>query len=89
MRLAHVTGSPLNPSHFTVVVRAIPWSPEESYSDSVRNFFMKYHESSYLSHQMVYRSGKVQKLMVCRWLELLLLSCCYYYYYFLFSSNVS
>ncbi|PRQ27896.1 putative calcium-dependent channel, 7TM region phosphate [Rosa chinensis] len=63
MRLAHINGSPLNPSHFTVVVRAIPWSPEESYGDSVRKFFMKYHESSYLSHQMVYRSGRVQKLM--------------------------
>lgn len=65
MRLAHITGSHLNPSQFTVVVRAIPWSQEETYSDSVRKFFMRNYESSYLSHQMVYRSGKVQKLMVC------------------------
>ncbi|KAL6215359.1 hypothetical protein ACLB2K_014790 [Fragaria x ananassa] len=63
MRLAHITGSHLNPSQFTVVVRAIPWSQEETYSDSVRKFFMRNYESSYLSHQMVYRSGKVQKLM--------------------------
>ncbi|KAM1834447.1 hypothetical protein ACFX13_016911 [Malus domestica] len=63
LRLAYITGSSLSPSHFTLVVRAIPWSPEESYSDSVRKFFTKYHASSYLSHQMVYRVGKVQKLM--------------------------
>ncbi|KAI5354281.1 PREDICTED: CSC1 [Prunus dulcis] len=63
MRLAHITASSSNPSYFTVVVRAIPWSAEESYSDSVRKFFTKYHSSSYLSHQMVYRSGKIQKLM--------------------------
>ncbi|XP_021800028.1 CSC1-like protein RXW8 [Prunus avium] len=63
MRLAHITASSSNPSYFTVVVRAIPWSVEESYSDSVRKFFTKYHASSYLSHQMVYRSGKIQKLM--------------------------
>lgn len=73
MRLAHITASSSNPSYFTVVVRAIPWSAEESYSDSVRKFFTKYHASSYLSHQMVYRSGKIQKLMVCMWLELFIL----------------
>uniref|UniRef100_A0A5B7AAW7 Putative Lipases,hydrolases, acting on ester bonds isoform 1 n=1 Tax=Davidia involucrata TaxID=16924 RepID=A0A5B7AAW7_DAVIN len=63
MRMVHITESPLNPSHFTVLVRAIPWSSEESYSDSVRKFFTKYHASSYLSHQMVYRIGRVRKLM--------------------------
>ncbi|XP_052189707.1 CSC1-like protein RXW8 isoform X2 [Diospyros lotus] len=62
-RLVHITGLSRNPSHFTVVVRGIPWSPKESYSVSVRNFFGKYYASSYLSHQMVYRSGIVQKLM--------------------------
>ncbi|KAA8528429.1 hypothetical protein F0562_035784 [Nyssa sinensis] len=63
MRLAHITGSPPNPSHFTVLVRGIPWSSEESYSDQVRKFFTNYHASSYLSHQMVYQSGTIQKLM--------------------------
>ncbi|OVA14568.1 protein of unknown function DUF221 [Macleaya cordata] len=63
MRLAHIAKSPPNPSHFSVLVRAIPWTAEESYSDAVRNFFTNYHASSYLSHQMVYRSGTVQKLM--------------------------
>lgn len=70
-RLAYITGSPPNPSHFTVLVRAVPWSSEQSYSESVKEFFMKYYASSYLSHQMVHRSSRVQKLMtdaekICR-----------------------
>ncbi|KAH7863231.1 hypothetical protein Vadar_015059 [Vaccinium darrowii] len=63
MRLEHIVESSLNPSYFTILVRAIPSSPEESCSDSVKKFFTRYHASSYLSHQMVYRSGTVQKLM--------------------------
>ncbi|KAF4348083.1 hypothetical protein G4B88_016022, partial [Cannabis sativa] len=64
MRLAHISESPPNPSHFTVLVRAIPWSVEDSYSNSVKRFFMKYHASAgYLFHQMVYKAGTIQKLM--------------------------
>ncbi|XP_059633599.1 CSC1-like protein RXW8 isoform X3 [Cornus florida] len=63
MRMAYITGSPLSPSHFTVLVRGIPWSLEESYSDSVKKFFSNYHASGYLSHQVVYHSGTVHKLM--------------------------
>ncbi|KAH9755909.1 CSC1-like protein RXW8 [Citrus sinensis] len=70
-RLAYITGSPPNPSHFTVLVRAVPWSAEQSYSESVKEFFMKYYASSYLSHHMVHRSSRVQRLMndaerICR-----------------------
>ncbi|KAK6245870.1 CSC1/OSCA1-like [Theobroma cacao] len=63
MRLAHITGSPPNPSHFTVLVRGIPWSPDHSYSDAVEKFFSTYYPASYVSHQMVYRAGTVEKLM--------------------------
>ncbi|KAK2970266.1 hypothetical protein RJ640_018451 [Escallonia rubra] len=63
MRLAYVSSSPPKPSQFTVLVRAIPWSSEKCYSDLVTRFFTKYYGSSYLSHQMIYRSGTVQKLM--------------------------
>ncbi|KAM6543341.1 hypothetical protein CsatB_007788 [Cannabis sativa] len=63
MRLAYISESPPNPSHFTVLVRAIPWSDEDSYSNSVKRFFMKYHASGYLFHQMVYKAGTIQKLM--------------------------
>ncbi|OMO70955.1 hypothetical protein COLO4_28430 [Corchorus olitorius] len=63
MRMAHITGSPPNASHFTVLVRGIPWSPDHSYSDSVEKFFSTYYPASYVSHQMVYRTGTVERLM--------------------------
>ncbi|KAL8172073.1 hypothetical protein V2J09_023877 [Rumex salicifolius] len=63
MRLAHLRQSYRNPSQFTVLVRGIPLYQEETYSDSLRKFFMKYYPSSYMSHQMVYRCGKIVKLM--------------------------
>ncbi|KAK6937943.1 CSC1/OSCA1-like, N-terminal transmembrane domain [Dillenia turbinata] len=63
MRLGHISQSSSNPSHFTVLVRGIPWSPKESYTSLVKKFFMDYHASSYLSHQMVFRNGKIQRLM--------------------------
>ncbi|PPS08428.1 hypothetical protein GOBAR_AA12208 [Gossypium barbadense] len=63
MRLAHITGSPPNPSHFTVLVRGVPWFPDNSYSNSVEQFFSTYYPESYLSHQMVYGSCTVDKLM--------------------------
>ncbi|XP_057469231.1 CSC1-like protein RXW8 isoform X2 [Actinidia eriantha] len=63
MRLAHIIGSSLSPSQFTILVRGIPWSPEESYNELVRKFYTNYYATSYLSHQMVYRSGTVQKIM--------------------------
>ncbi|XP_061350469.1 CSC1-like protein RXW8 [Gastrolobium bilobum] len=62
LRLLHIIGSPPNPSHFTILVRSIPRSSEESYCDTVKNFFSYYHASTYLSHQMIYKSGTVQKL---------------------------
>lgn len=64
LRLIHISRSPTNLSHFAILVRAIPWSLEEPFTESVKNFFMNYHASSYLSHQMIYRTGKVEKLMV-------------------------
>ncbi|KAG2390268.1 CSC1-like protein [Vigna angularis] len=48
--------------HFTILVRSVPWSSEESYCETVKKFFSHYHSSAYLSHQMIYKSGKVQKL---------------------------
>ncbi|KAK4277373.1 hypothetical protein QN277_015382 [Acacia crassicarpa] len=65
LRLVHIIGSPPNPSHFAILVRGIPWAPEVSYHETVRNFFTNYHESTYLSHQMIYKAGTVQKLKEC------------------------
>ncbi|KAL5225936.1 hypothetical protein ABZP36_012575 [Zizania latifolia] len=63
MRLRHLTRATPNPSHFTVLVRGIPKTTKESCSNAVDDFFTKYHGSSYLFHQVVYKVGKVQKIM--------------------------
>jgi hypothetical protein len=63
-RLAHITGSSPNPGHFSVLVRSIPKSDNELLDDTIRNFFVNYHGSSYLSHQMIYRKGKLQRFVV-------------------------
>ncbi|KAG9145416.1 hypothetical protein Leryth_025216 [Lithospermum erythrorhizon] len=41
MRLVHITTSLSKPCYFTILVRGIPWSPEESYGDAVEKFFSK------------------------------------------------
>jgi hypothetical protein len=64
LRLLHLTSATPKPSHFTVLVRGIPKADKESCSDVVDGFFTKYHSSSYLFHQVVYKVGKVQKIMV-------------------------
>jgi hypothetical protein len=63
-RLAHITGSTPNPGHFAVLVRSIPKSGNELLDDTIRNFFVNYHGASYLSHQMIYRKGKLQHFVV-------------------------
>ncbi|XP_062202210.1 CSC1-like protein RXW8 [Phragmites australis] len=63
LKLLHLTSATPNPSHFTVLVRGIPKTTKESCIDVVNDFFTKYHASSYLFHQVVYKVGKVQKIM--------------------------
>lgn len=64
LRLAHIAESPKSLSRFTVLVRGIPTSSEEeSYGDTLTKFFANYYSSSYISHQMVHRSSRVQKLV--------------------------
>ncbi|XP_076883365.1 hyperosmolality-gated Ca2+ permeable channel 2.1-like [Bidens hawaiensis] len=64
LRLEQAIKFPRKPSHYTVLVRGIPWSPGESYSEVVSKHFSSWYNLSYLAHQMVYRSGAIQKLMV-------------------------
>ncbi|GJN35613.1 hypothetical protein PR202_gb24407 [Eleusine coracana subsp. coracana] len=47
--------------HF--LVRGIPKAEKEPCSNVINEFFTKYHASSYLFHQVVYKVGKVQKIM--------------------------
>ncbi|KAM3253536.1 hypothetical protein ACQJBY_047553 [Aegilops geniculata] len=63
LRLLHLKRATLNPGQFTVLVRGIPKTANESCSSDVDDFFTKYHASSYLFHQVVYKAGKVQKIM--------------------------
>lgn len=63
LRLVYISQAPANLSHFTVFVRSVPSSSQDSYRDTVKKFFTKYYASSYISHQMVHRCGKVYKLM--------------------------
>ncbi|KAI3780383.1 hypothetical protein L2E82_10364 [Cichorium intybus] len=63
LRLEQVIRFPTKPSHFTVLVRGIPWCPGEAYSETVSKHFGSYYESSYLSHQMVYRSESLYNAM--------------------------
>ncbi|KAG6532793.1 CSC1-like protein RXW8 [Zingiber officinale] len=60
MKLDYIIGSPPKPSHFTVLVRGIPKSIGEPLGDTIRNFFLHYHGSSYLGHQIICRRGKLQ-----------------------------
>ncbi|ESQ35850.1 hypothetical protein EUTSA_v10006880mg [Eutrema salsugineum] len=62
-RLAFITGSASKPSHFTVLMRAVPQSPDQSYSETVTKYFTNYYGPSYLSHLMVYRDGIIQRLL--------------------------
>lgn len=62
-RLMYVKRAAQNLSQFAVLVRGIPWSAEESYDTTLKNYFTKYYPSTYLSQQIVYRCGKIQKLM--------------------------
>lgn len=64
MKLDYITGSPPKPSHFTVLVRGIPKTIGEPLGDTIRNFFLHYHGSSYLGHQIICRRGKLQNFFV-------------------------
>ncbi|XP_057867726.2 CSC1-like protein RXW8 isoform X2 [Cryptomeria japonica] len=62
-RLAVFNNSLPRPNHFTILVRGIPISDKNSLSDTVERFFTQYYPLTYHSHQMIYRTGRVQALM--------------------------
>ncbi|KAK2994596.1 hypothetical protein RJ640_025650, partial [Escallonia rubra] len=62
-RIDYFYSSKPQPHHFTVLVRAIPASSESSFSETVEDFFTKYYPSSYLSHYVVHRTSKLQRLI--------------------------
>lgn len=62
-RFAYFYSTPPQANHFTILVRGIPKSDQLSLSDTVAEFFTEYYPSTYVSHQMVYHTRKLQKLM--------------------------
>eukprot|EP00246_Nothoceros_aenigmaticus_P001124 TRINITY_DN1148_c0_g1_i1.p1 TRINITY_DN1148_c0_g1~~TRINITY_DN1148_c0_g1_i1.p1 ORF type:complete len:586 (-),score=90.32 TRINITY_DN1148_c0_g1_i1:804-2561(-) len=62
-RLKVLAAARPQPDQFSVLIRAIPAAEDKTYSDMVEEYFTHYHAHSYLSHQMVYHSGKVQALL--------------------------
>ncbi|GFP91757.1 CSC1-like protein hyp1 [Phtheirospermum japonicum] len=62
-RIAYFYSSKPRPGQFTVLVRSIPVSSGQKFSESVESFFSKYYPSTYLSHSMVRRTSKLKGLI--------------------------
>ncbi|WOH05139.1 hypothetical protein DCAR_0624552 [Daucus carota subsp. sativus] len=62
-RIACFNSSEPKVHHFSVLVRGIPVSSGISFSESVENFFTLYYPSTYISHVIVRRTSKLQKLI--------------------------
>ncbi|ONI19171.1 hypothetical protein PRUPE_3G263100 [Prunus persica] len=61
-RIAHYYSSKPQPHQFTILVRGIPVSSGSSCSETVEKFFTEYYPSTYLSHSVVRRTNKLQRL---------------------------
>ncbi|KAL6136594.1 hypothetical protein ACLB2K_061889 [Fragaria x ananassa] len=61
-RIAHFYSSKPQPNQFTILVRGIPVPSGSSCSEIIDNFFTEYYSSTYLSHTMVRRTSKLQRL---------------------------
>ncbi|KAL6553030.1 CSC1-like protein hyp1 [Orobanche gracilis] len=62
-RITYFYSSRSRPSQFTVLVRSIPVSSGEKFSESVESFFSEYYPSTYLSHSVVRRTSKLKRLI--------------------------
>ncbi|KAK1318924.1 hypothetical protein QJS10_CPB04g00749 [Acorus calamus] len=63
MRLHFLASEHRRPDQFTVLVRNIPPDPDESISELVEHFFLVNHPDHYLTHQVVYNTNKLFKLV--------------------------
>ncbi|KAH6830386.1 hypothetical protein C2S53_007552 [Perilla frutescens var. hirtella] len=62
-RISCFYSSKPRPNQFTVLVRSIPVTAGRSFSESVESFFSEYYPSTYLSHSVVQRTGKLKELI--------------------------
>ncbi|XP_057769572.1 CSC1-like protein HYP1 isoform X2 [Salvia miltiorrhiza] len=63
LRLSYFYSSKPRPSQFTVLVRSIPVTAGRSFSESIESFFSEYYPSTYLSHSVIHRTGKLKGLI--------------------------
>ncbi|BFG26637.1 hypothetical protein CerSpe_129110 [Prunus speciosa] len=61
-RISHYYSSKPQRNQFTILVRGIPVSSGSSCSETVEKFFTEYYPSTYLSHSVVRRTNKLQRL---------------------------
>ncbi|ESW23255.1 hypothetical protein PHAVU_004G031700 [Phaseolus vulgaris] len=62
-RIAYFYSSKPKPQQFTLLVRGIPVPPGSTCHDTVEQFFLEYHPSTYLSHSVIRRNSKLQSLV--------------------------
>ncbi|KAJ7971014.1 CSC1-like protein [Quillaja saponaria] len=62
-RIDYFYSSKPEPHQFTILVSDIPVPLESTCSETVERFFMEYHSSTYLSHSVVRRSRKLERLI--------------------------
>ncbi|MED6155033.1 hypothetical protein PIB30_001715 [Stylosanthes scabra] len=62
-RISYFYSSKPQPHQFTILARGIPTYPGCSISDSVENFFKELYPSTYLSHVVIHRTNKIQRLL--------------------------
>ncbi|BAT99068.1 hypothetical protein LR48_Vigan06g122000 [Vigna angularis] len=62
-RISYFYSSEPQPHHFTILVHSIPTSSSSSISFSVERFFSELYPSTYLSHVVVPRTGKIHSLV--------------------------
>lgn len=62
-KLEYFYASSPKPEQFTILVRGVPMSSENDYSDTVEKFFRENHPSTYHSHLVLCRTSKLHQLI--------------------------
>lgn len=62
--LEYFYSSKPEPHQFSIIVRGIPVAQGSTLDDTVQNFYEEYHPSTYLSHEMVHRTSRLESLIV-------------------------
>ncbi|XP_062023313.1 CSC1-like protein At4g02900 [Rosa rugosa] len=62
-RLQFLASQKRRPDQFSVLVRNVPPDPDESVSEHIEHFFCVNHPNDYLTHQVVYNTNKLAKLV--------------------------